>query len=136
MAKNAKSLKVAKSLLLASIDGEGRVDEQKIKEILSELKNQPRSKTLPVLKNLLSLVRQKINSYEGQLEIASSNIENISDTLSINLSDTFNRKIDLLASTNNSLLSVFAFVLETMFTKILYASELTAFKKHLLNNNL
>jgi len=107
MAKNAKSLKVAKSLLLASIDGEGRVDEQKIKEILKELKNQPRSKTLPVLKNLLSLVRQKINSYEGQLEIASSNIENISDTLSINLSDTFNRKIDLLASTNNSLLSGF-----------------------------
>ena len=93
--------------MFASIDGEGRVDEQKIKEILNELKNQPRTKTLPVLKNLLSLVRQKINSYEGQLEIASSNIENISDTLSINLSDTFNRKIDLLASTNNSLLSGF-----------------------------
>ena len=107
MAKNAKSLKVAKALLLASIDGEGRVDQQKIQEILKELKNLPRSKTLPVLKNLLSLVRQKINSYEGQLEIASSNIENISDTLSINLSDTFNRKIDLLASTNNSLLSGF-----------------------------
>jgi len=36
MAKNAKSLKVAKALLLTSIDGEGRVDEQKIKEILKE----------------------------------------------------------------------------------------------------
>jgi len=107
MAKNAKSLKVAKALLLASIDGEGRVDEQKIKEILKELKNQPRSKSLPILKNLLSLVRQKIASYEGQVEIASTNIEDISNILSKSLSDTFNYKIDLLASTNNSLLSGF-----------------------------
>lgn len=107
MAKNAKSLKVAKALLLASIDGEGRVDEQKIKEILKELKNQPRSKSLPILKNLLSLVRQKIASYEGQVEIASTNIEDISNILSKSLSDTFNYKIELLASTNNSLLSGF-----------------------------
>lgn len=107
MAKNAKSLKVAKALLLASIDGEGRVDEQKIQEILKELKNQPRSKSLPILKNLLSLVRQKIASYEGQVEIASTNIEDISNILSKSLSDTFNYKIDLLASTNNSLLSGF-----------------------------
>lgn len=107
MAKNAKSLKVAKALLLASIDGEGRVDEQKIQEILKELKNQPRSKSLPILKNLLSLVRQKITSYEGQVEIASTNIEDISNILSKSLSDTFNYKIDLLASTNNSLLSGF-----------------------------
>lgn len=107
MSKNAKSLKVAKALLLASIDGEGRVDEQKIKEILKELKNQPRSKSLPILKNLLSLVRQKIASYEGQVEIASTNIEDISNILSKSLSDTFNYKIDLLASTNNSLLSGF-----------------------------
>ena len=107
MAKNAKSLKVAKALLLASIDGEGRVDEQKIKEILKELKNQPRSKSLPILKNLLSLVRQKIASYEGQVEIASTNIEDISNILSKSLSDTFNYKIDLLESTNNSLLSGF-----------------------------
>jgi len=82
MAKNAKSLKVAKALLLASIDGEGRVDEQKIKEILKELKNQPRSKSLPILKNLLSLVRQKIASYEGQVEIASTNIEDIFSCIS------------------------------------------------------
>lgn len=107
MAKNAKSLKVAKALLLASIDGEGRVDEQKIQEILKELKNQPRSKSLPILKNLLSLVRQKIASYEGQVEIASTNIEDISNILSKSLSDTFNYKIELLASTNNSLLSGF-----------------------------
>ena len=107
MAKNAKSLKVAKALLLASIDGEGRVDQQKIQEILKELKNLPRSKTLPVLKNLFSLVRQKIASYEGQVEIASTNLEDISNILSKNLTDTFNYKIDLLASTNNSLLSGF-----------------------------
>ena len=107
MAKNAKSLKVAKALLLASIDGEGRVNQQKIQEILKELKNLPRSKTLPVLKNLFSLVRQKIASYEGQVEIASTNLEDISNILSKNLTDTFNYKIDLLASTNNSLLSGF-----------------------------
>ena len=107
MAKNTKSLKVAKVLLFSSINGEGRVDEQKIKEILIELKKQPRSKTLPILKALLSLVRQKIRSYEGHVEIGSSNIDEISNILSQNLSDSFNSKIDLLSSTNNSLISGF-----------------------------
>jgi len=107
MAKNTKSLKVAKALLFSSINREGRVDEQKIKEILIELRKQPRSKTLPILKALLSLVRQKIRSYEGHVEIGSSNIDKVSDILSQNLSDSFNSKIDLLSSTNNSLISGF-----------------------------
>lgn len=107
MDKNTKSLKVAKALLFSSINREGRVDEQKIKEILIELRKQPRSKTLPVLKALLSLVRQKIRSYEGHVEIGSSNIDKVSDILSQNLSDSFNSKIDLLSSTNNSLISGF-----------------------------
>ena len=107
MAKHRKSLKVAKALLFSSINREGRVDEQKIKEILIELRKQPRSKTLPVLKALLSLVRQKIRSYEGHVEIGSSNIDKVSDILSQNLSDSFNSKIDLLSSTNNSLISGF-----------------------------
>ena len=42
MAKNTKSLKVAKALLFSSTNREGRVDEQKIKEILIELRKQPR----------------------------------------------------------------------------------------------
>lgn len=107
MAKNTKSLKVAKALLFSSINREGRVDEQKIKEILIELRKQSRSKTLPILKALLSLVRQKIRSYEGHVEIGSSNIDKVSDILSQNLSDSFNSKIDLLSSTNNSLISGF-----------------------------
>jgi len=107
MAKHRKSLKVAKALLFSSINREGRVDEQKIKEILIELRKQPRSKTLPILKALLSLVRQKIRSYEGHVEIGSSNIDKVSDILSQNLSDSFNSKIDLLSSTNNSLISGF-----------------------------
>lgn len=107
MTKNTKSLKIAKALLSSSINGEGRVDEQKIKEILIELKKQPRSKTLPILKTLLSLVRQKIRSYEGHFEIGSSNIDDISNILSQNLSDSFNSKIDLLSSINNSLISGF-----------------------------
>ena len=107
MAKHRKSLKVAKALLFSSINPEGRVDEQKIKEILIELRKQPRSKTLPILKALLSLVRQKIRSYEGHVEIGSSNIDKVSDILSQNLSDSFNSKIDLLSSTNNSLISGF-----------------------------
>ena len=107
MAKHRKSLKVAKALLFSSINREGRVDEQKIKEILIELRKQPRSKTLPILKALLSLVRQKIRSYEGHVAIGSSNIDKVSDILSQNLSDSFNSKIDLLSSTNNSLISGF-----------------------------
>ena len=107
MAKHRKSSKVAKALLFSSINREGRVDEQKIKEILIELRKQPRSKTLPILKALLSLVRQKIRSYEGHVEIGSSNIDKVSDILSQNLSDSFNSKIDLLSSTNNSLISGF-----------------------------
>ena len=107
MAKHRKSLKVAKALLFSSINREGRVDEQKIKEILIELRKQPRSKTLPILKALLSLVRQKIRSYEGHVEIGSSNIDKVSDILSQNLSDSFNSKINLLSSTNNSLISGF-----------------------------
>ena len=107
MAKHRKSLKVAKALLFSSINREGRVDEQKIKEILIELRKQPRSKTLSILKALLSLVRQKIRSYEGHVEIGSSNIDKVSDILSQNLSDSFNSKIDLLSSTNNSLISGF-----------------------------
>lgn len=107
MTKNTKSLKVAKALLFSSINVEGRVDEQKIKEILIELRKQPRSKTLPILKALLSRVRQKIRSYEGHVEIGSTNIHEISNILSQNLSDSFNSKIDLLSSTNNSLISGF-----------------------------
>ena len=107
MAKNKKSLKVAKALLFSSTNREGRVDEQKIKEILIELRKQPRSKTLPILKALLSLVRQKIRNYEGHVEIGSSNIDQIFNILSQNLSDSFNSKIDLLSSTNNSLISGF-----------------------------
>ena len=54
MLKETKSLKIAKGLVVLSLDEEGRVVSDKISYILNELKNEPVPRALPILRKFLT----------------------------------------------------------------------------------
>jgi hypothetical protein len=64
MISQAKCFKVAKGLVEISLDQKGRADEEKIIQVITELKKQPRSKSLPIMRNFLCLINHNINMYE------------------------------------------------------------------------
>ena len=103
MLKETKSLKIAKGLVVLSLDEEGRVVSDKISYILTELKNEPVPRALPILRKFLTLIKQKINTYEGSLEKFDSNADSSSNLISDKISHARGKKINLVIQENKSL---------------------------------
>jgi hypothetical protein len=116
MLKETKSLKIAKGLVVLSLDEEGRVVSDKISYILTELKNEPVPRALPILRKFLTLIKQKINTYEGSLEKFDSNADSSSNLISDKISHARGKKINLLLLDSEC-------ASETMFTKTLSPVE-------------
>ena len=66
-------LKIRKSLtsLIESTGEDGRLDIDKAKEVLQELRELPKSKSIPILRNYLKLVKEKERSYQCLIEKSS-----------------------------------------------------------------
>jgi len=107
MLKETKSLKIAKGLVELSLDEEGRVVSDKISYILTELKNEPVPRALPILRKFLTLIKQKINTYEGSLEKFDSNADSSSNLISDKISHARGKKINLVIQENKSLIAGF-----------------------------
>ena len=107
MLKEANSFSIAKKLVDISLNEEGRVDPEKINVILAELRNKPMSHALPILRNLLSVVKTKINSYEGYLEKVDPSSDSSSNIISENISQARGKKIDVIIEENKALIAGF-----------------------------
>jgi len=92
MLKEAKSSKIAKGLVVLSLNEEGRVEPEKINHILTELKKEPARRALPILRKFLTLIKQKINTYEGSLEKFDSNADSSSNLISDKISHARGKK--------------------------------------------
>ena len=92
MLKDSKSSKIAKCLVELSLNEEGRVEPEKINQILTELKNEPTRRSLPILRKFLTLIKQQINTYEGSLEKFDSNADSSSNLISDNISQARGKK--------------------------------------------
>jgi len=84
MSKDTKALKIAKGLLLLSLNTEGKADQERVKEIISELRKEGISKSIPILQHYLTLMKRKINSYQGVLETSSNENSTLSKIFSEN----------------------------------------------------
>ena len=87
MASSSKDSKVARLLLIESTGEDGRLDIDKAKDVLQELRELPKSKSIPILRNYLKLVKEKERSYQCLIEKAHSNDNS---TFSENLPNLFN----------------------------------------------
>ena len=106
MISQAKCFKVAKGLVEISLDQKGRADEEKIIQVITELKKQPRSKSLPIMRNFLCLINHKINKYEGHLEKSDSTNDS-AKIISENISKAKKIQINFKTTENNSLIAGF-----------------------------
>jgi len=59
MASSSKDSKVARLLLIESTGEDGRVGIDKVKDVLQELRKLPKSKSIPILRNYLKLIKEK-----------------------------------------------------------------------------
>jgi F-type H+-transporting ATPase subunit delta len=107
MSKDTKALKIAKGLLLLSLNNEGKADQERVKEIISELRKEGVSKSIPILQHYLTLMKRKINSYQGVLETSSNENSTLSKIFSEKLRQTMGNKIDLVQIKNESLIAGF-----------------------------
>lgn len=107
MSSYSKNLKLAKALLIESLDNEGKIDKLKVVEILDELKKVSRNRTISILKILLSLVSRKINTYEAKLNLAYADEELIPKSIKNNYNDSNNSSIDIISTQDESLISGF-----------------------------
>lgn len=131
MLKEANSLSIAKRLVEISLNEEGRVDPEKISLILAELRNKPMSHSLPVLRNFLSLIKTKINSYEGYLEKADPSSDSSSNLISENISQAHGKRIDFVIEENNSLIAGFRLRIGDDVYEDSIASRIARLKKSL-----
>ncbi len=131
MLKATKSSKIAKSLLAVSLNEEGRVDSEKIKQILTELKNEPTSRALPILRNLLILTKQKINSYEGCLEKIDLNSDSSSNLISDKISLVRGKKVNFIIEENKKLIAGFRLRIGDDVYEDSIASRIARLKKSL-----
>jgi hypothetical protein len=69
MATSSKTKKVAKKLLALSLDGEGRVDEGKVRSILDSLREESPTNHRALLKEYQSQIRRYLPSYQCALEV-------------------------------------------------------------------
>lgn len=107
MSKDTKALKIAKGLLLLSLNNEGKADQERVKEIISELRKEGVSKSIPILQHYLTLMKRKINSYQGVLETSSNENSTLSKIFSEKLRQAMGNKIDLVQIKNESLIAGF-----------------------------
>lgn len=131
MLKEANSLSIAKRLVEISLNEEGRVDPDKINFILAELRNKPMSLSLPVLRNFLSLIKTKINSYEGYLEKTDPSSDSSSNLISENISQAHGKRIDFVIEENNSLIAGFRLRIGDDVYEDSIASRIARLKKSL-----
>jgi|TARA_B100001093_G_scaffold510605_2_gene576805 F-type H+-transporting ATPase subunit delta len=131
MLKEANSFSIAKRLVEISLNEEGRVDPEKINLILAELRNKPMSHSLPVLRNFLSLIKTKINSYEGYLEKADPSSDSSSNLISENISQAHGKRIDFVIEENNSLIAGFRLRIGDDVYEDSIASRIARLKKSL-----
>jgi len=131
MLKEAKSLKIAKGLVELSLDEEGRVVSDKISYILTELKNEPVPRALPILRKFLTLIKQKINTYEGSLEKFDSNADSSSNLISDKISHARGKKINLVIQENKSLIAGFRMRIGDDVYEDSIASRIARLKKSL-----
>ena len=107
MSKDSKALKIAKGLLLLSLNDEGKADQQRVEEVISELRKEGVSKSLPILQHYLTLMKRKINSYQGVLETSMNENSTLSKILSEKLLKVMGNKIDLVQEKNEPLIAGF-----------------------------
>ena len=107
MSSCSKNFKLAKALLIESLDNEGKIDKSKVVEILDELKKVSRNRTISILKIFLSLVSRKINTYEAKLNLAYADEELIPKSIKNNYNDSNNSSIDIISTQDESLISGF-----------------------------
>lgn len=107
MSKDTKALKIAKGLLLLSLNNEGKADQERVKEIISELRKEGISKSIPILQHYLTLMKRKINSYQGVLETSSNENSTLSKIFSEKLTQEKGNKIDLVQVKNEPLIAGF-----------------------------
>jgi F-type H+-transporting ATPase subunit delta len=107
MLKESKSSKIAKGLVVLTLNEEGRVEPEKINNILTELKKESTRRALPILRNFLILIKQHINTYEGSIEKSDSNVDSTSNLISDNISKARGKKINLVIKENKSLVAGF-----------------------------
>lgn len=131
MLKEANSFSIAKRLVEISLNEEGRVDPDKINFILAELRNKPMSLSLPVLRNFLSLIKTKINSYEGYLEKTDPSSDSSSNLISENISQAHGKRIDFVIEENNSLIAGFRLRIGDDVYEDSIASRIARLKKSL-----
>ena len=131
MLKETKSLKIAKELVVLSLDEEGRVVSDKISYILNELKNEPVPRALPILRKFLTLIKQKINTYEGSLEKFDSNADSSSNLISDKISHARGKKINLVIQENKSLIAGFRMRIGDDVYEDSIASRIARLKKSL-----
>lgn len=131
MLKEANSFSIAKRLVEISLNEEGRVDPEKINLILAELRNKPMSHSLPVLRNFLSLIKTKVNSYEGYLEKADPSSDSSSNLISENISQAHGKRIDFVIEENNSLIAGFRLRIGDDVYEDSIASRIARLKKSL-----
>lgn len=131
MLKETKSLKIAKGLVELSLDEEGRVVSDKISYILTELKNEPVPRALPILRKFLTLIKQKINTYEGSLEKFDSNADSSSNLISDKISHARGKKINLVIQENKSLIAGFRMRIGDDVYEDSIASRIARLKKSL-----
>ena len=131
MLKETKSLKIAKGLVVLSLDEEGRVVSDKISYILTELKNEPVPRALPILRKFLTLIKQKINTYEGSLEKFDSNADSSSNLISDKISHARGKKINLVIQENKPLIAGFRMRIGDDVYEDSIASRIARLKKSL-----
>lgn len=107
MSKDTKALKIAKGLLLLSLNNEGKADKERVKEIISELRKEGISKSIPILQHYLTLMKRKVNSYQGVLETSSNENSALSKIFSEKLTQEKGNKIDLVQVKNEPLIAGF-----------------------------
>jgi len=131
MLKEANSFSIAKKLVEISLNEEGRVDPNKINLILAELRNKPMSHSLPILRNFLSLIKTKINSYEGYLEKVNPSSDSLSNLISENISLAHGKRIDFVIEENNALIAGFRLRIGDDVYEDSIASRIARLKKSL-----
>ena len=131
MLKEAKSSKIAKGLVVLSLNEEGRVELEKINHILTELKKEPARRALPILRKFLTLIKRQINTYEGSLEKFDSNADSSSNLISDKISHARGKKINLVIQENKPLIAGFRMRIGDDVYEDSIASRIARLKKSL-----
>lgn len=81
MSSSNKVLKVAQLLLNQSIGENGRIDSEKVSAILNELRENPPSNHVEILRRFGFLVRRHMSSYQVNLEFKGGDGSEITNSL-------------------------------------------------------